>query len=139
MRLAASLRAATPDQREQLLARYRDATEGHYTEGLAHAIRHVSVKVQEKVRAALVERLARLPVDELRARLEGEGELRRAAARACVGKADAEMIPNLIDLLTDTDLDVREVAQQALRRLTGDDYARAAGRPQREHEPAAAK
>jgi HEAT repeat protein len=124
MRLAAALRAATPDQREQLLARYRDATEGHYTEGLAHAIPHVTEKLQEKVRAALVERLARLPADELHARLEGEGELRRAAARACVGKADAEMIPDLIDLLTDTDLDVREAAHQALRRLTGDDFAR---------------
>ena len=139
MRLAAALRAAPPDRREQLLARYRDAPEGHFTEGLAHAIPHVSVKFQEKVRAALVARLARLPADELRARLEGEGELRRAAARACARKADAEMIPDLIDLLTDTESDVREAAHQALRRLTGDDFARAAEHPQPQHEPAAAK
>ena len=67
LRLGAALRAAPPDQREQLLARYRDAKEDHYTEGLAHAIPHVTAKFQEKVRAALVERLARLPVDDLRA------------------------------------------------------------------------
>jgi HEAT repeat protein len=139
VRLAAALRKAPPDQREQLLARYRDAKEGHYTEGLAHAIPHVPAKFQEKVRAALVDRLARLPADEIRADLEGEGELRRAAARACVRKADAEMIPDLIALLTDTDLDVREAAHQALRRLMGDDFARLAGHPEREPKAAAAK
>jgi HEAT repeat protein len=123
-RLAAALRAASPDQREQLLARYRDAADGHYTEGLAHAIAHVPVRFQDKVRAALVARLARLPADDLRGHLEDEGELRRAAAKACVAKADATMIPDLTNLLADEDAEVRETAQQALRRLTGEDAAK---------------
>ena len=88
VRLAAALRAALPDQREQLLVRYRDAKEDHYTEGLAHAIPHVPVKFQEKVRAGAGRAMSRLPADELRAYLEDEGELRLAAARACVRKAD---------------------------------------------------
>jgi hypothetical protein len=135
VRLAAALRAAPPDQREQLLARYRDAKEGHYTEGLAHAIPHVAAKFQEKVRAALVERLARLPADELRAHLEGEGEgeLRRAAARAYGRTADDGMIPDLIGLLTDADSEVGEAAHEALRRLTGEDFG-----PQQDREAAAA-
>jgi HEAT repeat protein len=129
VRLAAALRAAPPDQREQLLARYRDAKAAHYTEGLAHAIPHVSAKFQEKVRAALVERLARLPTDELRPYLDAEGELHRAAAWACVRTADAELIPDLIDLLTDADAQVVEAARQALRRLMGDDFDALANRP----------
>jgi hypothetical protein len=139
LRLGAALRAAPPDQREQLLARYRDATEGHYTEGLAHAIPHVTVKFQERVRAALTERLARLPADELRAHLEGEGELRRAAARACVRRADAGMIPDLIGLLADADPEVGKAAHQALGRLRGEDFGPLPGRPQPEREAAAAK
>jgi HEAT repeat protein len=139
LRLGAALRAAPPDQREQLLARYRDAKEDHYTEGLAHAIPHVTAKFQEKVRSALVERLARLPADELRAHLESEGELRRAAARACVCTADAGMVPDLIGLLTDTDSEVGEAAHQALQRLTGEDFGPPAGAPQQEREAAAAK
>jgi hypothetical protein len=139
LRLGAALRAAPPDQREQLLARYRDATEDHYTDGLAYAIPHVPAKFQEKIRAALVERLARLPADDLRAHLEGDGELRRAAARAFARTADAGMVPDLIGLLTDADPEVGEAAHQALCRLTGEDFGPPAGGPQRDRDAAAAK
>jgi HEAT repeat protein len=139
LRLGAALRAAPPDQREQLLARYRDAKEDHYTEGLAHAIPQVTAKFQEKVRAALVERLARLPPDELRAYLEGDGELRPAAARAFARTADARMVPDLIGLLTDEDSKVGEAAHEALRRLTGEDFGPRAGAPEQERDAAAAK
>lgn len=138
-RLGAALRAAPPDQREQLLARYRDAKEDHYTEGLAHAIPHVAAKFQAKVRAALVERLTCLPADELRAHLEGDGELRLAAARALARTADAGLVPDLIDLLTDADAEVVEAAHQALCRLTGEDFGPPAGAPGQEREAAAAK
>ena len=132
-------RAAPPDQREQLLARYRDAKEDHFTEGLAHAIPHVTAKFQEKVRAALVERLARLPADELRAHLDDDGELRLAAARAFVRTADAGMIPDLIGLLTDADSKVGEAAHQALRRLTGEDFGPPASASEQQRDAAAAK
>jgi hypothetical protein len=139
VRLSAALRAATPEQREQLLVRYRDAKEDHYTEGLAHAIPHVPVKLQEKVRTALVERLARLPADDLRDHLEGEGELRQAAARACIRKADAAVIPDLIDLLADADMEVSDAAHQALRRLTGEDFGPPNDCPPEERAAAVAK
>ena len=139
LRLGAALRAAPPDQREQLLARYRDAKEDRYTEGLAHAIPHVTAKFQEKVRAALIERLARLPPDELRSHLEGDGELRLAAARACARTADTGMVPDLIGLLTNADAEVGEAAHQALRRLTGEDFGPPAGAPEQERDAAAAK
>jgi hypothetical protein len=106
---------------------------------LAHAIPHVTAKDQEKVRAALVERLARLPEDELRAHLEGEGELRRAAARAWVRKADAGMIPDLIGLLTDADSEIGEAAHLELRRLTGEEFGPLAGCLQHEREAAVAE
>jgi HEAT repeat protein len=138
-RLAAALRAALPDQREQLLARYRDSKEDHFTEGLAHAVPHVTAKLQEKVRAALVERLARLPADELRAHLDDDGELRLAAARALARTADAAMIPDLIGLLTDADAKVGEAAHQALRRLTGEDFGPPAGASDQQRDAAAAK
>ncbi len=139
VRMSATLRAATPDQREQLLVRYRDAKEEHYTEGLAHAIPHVTGKLQDKVRATLVERLARLSVDDLRAYLEEEGELRRAAARACVRKAEPEMIPELIDLLADADLELSNSAHQVLRRLTGEDFGPPKDCTQPEREAAMSK
>ena len=139
VKLSAALRQAPPDQRDQLLARYRDAKEEHYTEGLAHAIPQVTGKLQEKVRAALAERLSRLPVEDIRARLEGEGEMRRAAALACARKADAGMVPDLIGLLADADLEVGEAAHQALRRLTGEDFGPPAESAQEARESAALK
>jgi HEAT repeat protein len=139
LRLGAALRASPPDQREQLLARYRDAKEDHYTEELAYAIPHVPAKFQERVRAAVLERVARLPADNLRGYLEGDGELRLAAARACARTADATLVPDLIRLLKDEDSEVKEAAHQALRRLTGEDFGPSAGAPEAERDAAAAK
>lgn len=138
-RMAAALRAAHADQREQLMARYRDAKEEHYTEGLAHAIANVSGKLQEKVRMALVERLARLSADELRAHLESEGEMRLAAARACIRKADAEMISDLIELLAEGNAEIAAGAHKALRQLTGENLGTPVEGTQDEREAAVAK
>jgi HEAT repeat protein len=138
VRMAARLHAALPEQREQLLTRYRDAKEEHYADWLAHAIPHVTIKLQEKVRAILVERLARLPADDLSSYLEYDGELRLAAIRACERKADPAMIPDLIGLLADADADVGGAALKALRRLTGQDFGPPAGCSQEEHDAAVA-
>jgi len=139
VRIGSALRTGSPEQREQLLARYRDAKEDHITEGLSHAIPHVPTWFREKVRTALVERMSRLPTDELRGYLDDEGELRAAAARACVKKADREMIPDLIGLLADADEKVGELALQTLRRLTGEDFGPPAKCSQDEREAAAVK
>src|SRR5258708_33929925 len=53
-RIAAALRRAPPEQRDQMLAGFRDAKADHYTEGLANAIPHFKGAYQAKVRNALV-------------------------------------------------------------------------------------
>jgi HEAT repeat protein len=127
-RLSAALLKAPPEQREPLLARYRDAKDDRYTEGLAHAIPHLGGQLQAKAREALVARLARLPADLLRARLQEEDdELRRAAALACVRRADRESVPDLIGLLLDADPEVAEGARKVLRKLSGEDFGPRAG------------
>jgi hypothetical protein len=139
-RLIEALRRATPEQRDQLLARYRDAKDEGYTEGLARAIPRLGGMLQAKAREALVARLSRLPADLLRARLEDENvELRRAAALACVRKADRELVPDLIGLLLDLEPEVAEGARKMLQRLTGKDFGPPADAGQEERVAAAAE
>jgi HEAT repeat protein len=139
-RFSAALLAAAPDQRLLLLARYRDAKDDRNTEGLACAIPHLPETLQAKAREALVERLSRLPVESLRTRLQDDdGELRHAAALACVKKADSEMVPELITLLLDPEPRIAEGAHRVLERLTDEDFGPAAGADQEESVAAAAK
>jgi hypothetical protein len=140
VRLSAALLRAAPEDRDLLLVRYRDAKDDGYTAGLACAIPHLPAKLQGKVREALVVRLSRLPAGALRDRLQDDDvELRRAAALACVRKADEELIPDLISLLLDVEPDVAEGAQKVLRRLAGEDFGPAAGAGPGERVDAAAK
>ena len=124
VRLSTALVRAAPEQRAELLARYRDSKEEHYTEGLAHALPHLAGRAwQDKVRLALVERLAHLPAGLLRVRLQDEDdELRRAAALACIGKAERELTPELIGLLLDTEPVVARGAQKVLQMLSDEDF-----------------
>src|SRR5262249_45104095 len=123
IRLSANLLKASPDQRDQLLVKYRDSKEEHYTEGLANAIPHLPSKLQSNAPEALGDRLARLPVDPLRACLEdGDDELRLAACLACIRKADKELVPELIGLLSDSNREVTEGAKRMLQRLTGQNF-----------------
>jgi HEAT repeat protein len=128
-RLSDALVRASPEQREQLLVRYRDAKGDRYTEGLAYAVPQLTGKLQTQAREALVERLARLPAELLRERLEDDdAELRRAAARACVRKADPELVPDLIGLLQGPEPDVAAGARAVLQRLTGKEFGPPADR-----------
>lgn len=137
-RMSAALRQASAEHREQLLVRYREAKDERTTVSLAHTIPHVTPQLQKKVRAVLVERLARLSADELRAQLEGDGELHRAAAQMYIRKADATMLPELIQLLTDAELEVADAAHDALRKLTGEDFGPAKDCQPEQREAAAA-
>jgi HEAT repeat protein len=140
VRLSAALLKAAPVKRDQLLARYRDEKDDGYTAGLARAIQHLPSNLQEKVREALVERLARLPVDRLRAALEDEDdEVCHAAALACVRKADKELEPDLIGLLMHSDQTVAEGAHKMLQRLTGQDFGPAANASEAERVAAASR
>jgi len=123
LRISANLMRALPEQRDPLIARYRDSKDENATEILAFAIPHLSGKLQEKVREALIKRLTRAEDDELRAHLQDEHpEIRRAAALACVRRADLEWTPDLIELLSDSDAVVARESQKALQLITGENF-----------------
>jgi hypothetical protein len=138
VRIADTLKAGTPEQREQLFIRYRDAKESHVTDGLAHAIPLLSTKLQERLRNVLVDRMARLPADELRGYLDDDGELRIAAARACIRKTDPSFIPELINLLTEEG-DLGGSALAALKKLTNEDFGPKASSSKEDRDTAIAK
>ncbi|HEV3146607.1 MAG TPA: HEAT repeat domain-containing protein [Gemmataceae bacterium] len=127
LQVSEKLRGAVPQQRDQLLAKYRDSKDEHCTEALANAIPHLSGKLQAKVREALVERLARNPGAVLSELLEDDNEdLRHAAALAVLRRADKEadeeLLPQLITLLLDGDPEVAEGAHKLLQRITDRDF-----------------
>jgi HEAT repeat protein len=79
-------------------------------------------KNQDQARRALAERLSRMNVEVLRDHLKDEDrEIRRAAATASGLKASDDLVPDLLDLLEDSDSAVVEAAQSALQCLTGRD------------------
>jgi hypothetical protein len=86
-RLSTELLQAAPVRRDQLLAKLRDEEGTGYTEAIAEAIPRLKGDLQEKARDALVRRLARLPAEALRAKLQDtDAEIRLAAGRACLEK-----------------------------------------------------
>jgi hypothetical protein len=123
LRLSEALKKAPHEVIDRLVAKYRDSKDDAYTEGLARAIPHLGPKVQAKVREALVVRVTRLTVEQVRDRLgDDDDELRKAAAWACVRRLDPESIPDLISLLFAPDLKVVEGARKALQTLTDEDF-----------------
>ncbi|HLW68580.1 MAG TPA: HEAT repeat domain-containing protein, partial [Gemmataceae bacterium] len=144
LQLAETVRWALPQQRDALLAKYRDAKSESYTEALANAIPQLSGKVQAKVREALVERLARHSANVLSGFLEDDNEdLRHAAALAVIRRADKEadeeLLPQLITLLLDGDPEVAEGAHKLLQRLTDQDFGPGADAVQGQRAAAAAQ
>jgi hypothetical protein len=127
LQLAETIRWALPQQRDALLARYRDSKQECYTEALANAIPLLTGKLQTKVRETLVERLARHSANILGGLLEDDNEdVRHAAALAVIRRADKEadheLLPELITLLLDSDAEVAEGAHKLLQRLTDQDF-----------------
>jgi hypothetical protein len=108
-----------PDlQKAAVIKNLRDAKGGAHTEALAQAIPQLEGKYQEKARAALVERMARMTAATLRDKLAEENpETRRAAASAVARKEEASLIPDLTELLDDPEPAVAEAAQASLKAL----------------------
>ncbi len=123
-RLCQELVRATPDKQPGLLAKLKEQPGAAATPALAAAIPQLPEEMRVKVRQALTERLTRLPPSALREKLaEEDAEIRRAAALACAKKEDRSLIPNLIDLLDDGDVQVGRVVRSTLKTMTGHDYA----------------
>jgi HEAT repeat protein len=123
-RLSAQLLQSRGTKLIQLLTKFKDHDGDAYTQALADAIPQMKGKNQDQARRVLAERMSRLEVPVLRDRLrDDDREIRRAAAKASALKASDDLIPDLFDLLEDSDPAVVEAAQSALQRLTGKDVA----------------
>jgi HEAT repeat protein len=122
-RLASELLAATGAKQEAVLKRLRESEGDHADEALALAIPSLASPGQGRAREALAGRLARLSADELRKKFKDEeGEVRRAAASACLSSAAKELVPELLALLDDPEEPVAQAARASLKGFTGEDF-----------------
>lgn len=89
--------------------------------GLLNAVRSRDPDTQKAARDALDAHLGRLERSFLKEKLEdAHAEIRRSAIRVGVAK-DVELVPAILDRLTDRDATVRAEARAALRRLSKDE------------------
>jgi hypothetical protein len=122
-RLSKALVQAAPAQRKGLLDTYKESKGVAYTQALAAAIPQLTGAVRAQARDALTDRLAHMSAATLRDKLRDEDlEIRRAAALACAMRDEKGHIPDLIDLLNDSEPPVAWAAHKALKALTGKDY-----------------
>src|SRR5205085_10571647 len=103
--------------------RLRDEKGVVHTEALVLAMSQLPDDQRAKARAALVERMTRMSARTLRDKFaQDDAEVRRAAALACGTKGDKDMIPDLIELLGDSEGPVAQAARSSLKQLTGKDF-----------------
>ena len=122
-RLSLQLVKASPQTQIAELEKLRDAKGLLNTQAIALAIPRLSGKIKTLAREALAERLTRMTADTLRDKLKDDSaEIRRAAAVACATKEEKQFIPDLIELLSDSESSVTRAARAALRALTKQDF-----------------
>jgi HEAT repeat protein len=127
-RLATALVRAMGSAKERLLEQYKKEGKPQYTRALALAVPRLKGGYRDKAREILVDKLAQAP-DNLGAAFRDEdAEIRRAAASACARNDMKNHIPDLIELLEDSEVAVVDAADRALRRLTGADVGLATGK-----------
>ena len=111
---------ASDFRRQVLFNRLCDAKGVVNTMALAVAIPSLEGKAKERAREILEKRLTRMTTKTLRHKLRDEDhEVRRAAVAATVRREKKELVPELIDLLADTDPVMVRTAESALKDLTG--------------------
>jgi hypothetical protein len=122
-RLSDQLSRATAAERDALLEKIRDAKGSVNTDALAAAISRLDDAAKAKARDALTERLARMTASTLGDKMkDANSEIRRAAALACAMKEERAMVPQLIQLLDDSEPRVVRAAHAALKDLTGQKF-----------------
>jgi hypothetical protein len=123
-RLADSLVKATSAKQGEILDQLRDGKGAEYTEALAGAIPQLRGDDKRKAREALAERLTRMTNASLARYLEDDDtEIRRAAALATGTREFKDQVPQLIELLADSDQGVVLAAHTALKAMTGQKFA----------------
>jgi len=122
-RLKRDLLAAPAAAQEKLLTQLADAKGSPYTDALAEAAAQLSGPAQARARDLLAERLARLTDTALHDRFGADdAEMRRAAARAAGLRKAKALIPDLLPLLSDADVEVIQAARLALKAMAGRDF-----------------
>jgi hypothetical protein len=122
-RLSRELLRAAPAKQSELLRVYRDSKGLVYTEALAAAIHGLSGARQKGARQALVSRLTRMVPMTLADKLKDDSpEVRRAAVLAAVQKRASALVPEIINLLEDSEPSVADAAHTSLVQLTGRDF-----------------
>lgn len=138
--LADAMLRATGQRRTELLETMESERGTKYTEALAAAIPKLEGAEHRKARQALADRLTRMKDDTLVEYLrDDDAEIRRAAALAAGQKDSKALVPDLIALLRDPELDVVRVAHASLKSLTGQDFGPAARTTREEREQAVLK
>lgn len=118
-RLGADLARRTGADFSTTLERIRDAKGGDYTQARVTAVVRLDDGRKKEARQALADRLTRMTVATLRKQLKDpQPELRRGAALACGQKGNTELVPDLIDRLTDDENLVARAAKAGLVALT---------------------
>ncbi len=79
--------------------------------------------MKEKAREALFQRYLRMTTRTLRSRLvDGDPETKLAVAKAAAAQQAKDAVPELIELVADSNAAIRREAHRALRLLTGEDF-----------------
>jgi hypothetical protein len=122
-REAERLVKATSAEQTAILAELRDRKGVSSTEALAGAIPQLSGEAKRKAREALAERLTRMKSGTLAQYLKDDDvEIRRAAALATGTREFKDHVPQLIELLNDSDPGVVLAAHTALRAMTSQTF-----------------
>jgi len=112
-----------PARQMALITEYRDKKGVAYSEALATAIPRLRGNSLVRAREALAERLTRMTAATLRDKLEDDSlETRRAAIKACAEKGEKALVPDLIALLKDPDVETVRLVHKSLKTLTGKDF-----------------
>lgn len=123
--LAEELRTTVVEERIVEILDILENTKGsEYTEFLANAIAQVRPAVRDQVRKALQKRLGRMSKGTLAKYLNIDNkELKLAALTLLPGKDGAkEVIPDIIPLLRDRDVQVSIEAHEALKKISGKNF-----------------
>lgn len=122
-KMSEDLVAASAQQQDELLGKYKEGKGASYTLALAGAIPRLSGEGKTKARDALAERFTRMTAETLRSELKDDDpEIRRAASLACAMKDDKKHVPDLIPLLGDSEPLVARAAHAALKSLSNQDF-----------------
>jgi hypothetical protein len=122
LELAQSAKTAKGDRLKDILNELEKRPSESAISALA-ANTHVDVEstVRYLAMELLLKNLGRLPADTLKQKLKDERAAVRSAAVWVVADKKLPLVSELIELLSDKDVDVIQAARQALNRLAGDD------------------